>query len=277
MSFLVRFLLGLPPRPSDMAELRRVAPELLTEAPQESVRELKSIDPRLVVALYADCPTFAAKLCAWASVLAEQPKDERPSFDGGECPLEQECPLWTANQHDGNRPKQPSGDTAIQFIAGGAQGNLARRFFDLVRRNAAGLRPESIRRVIITDVYIHDSGGETGKGKGYARLIEYLRAVGAEQNPSIRLEVTPAPKKGGGAKMDRLRERLKKDLGLKDVGCHSTKAAFHDRFYLVEDKKADLRGICGPSLNGLEGARPAVVLLRELDSSETRTLSNYLS
>ena len=122
-----------------------------------------------------------------------------------------------------------------------------------------------IKEVILTDRYIYSDVGEDGARGGFANLINYLYAVGVDNNLHFTLKLNPHASTTE-RKKDFFRAKIKQTFPNIIVATYSAKYFFHDRFYLVRDKYGKLTGIYGPSLNGLDSR--SIVLMGEIKGKE---------
>ena len=128
-------------------------------------------------------------------------------------------------------------------------------------------RINGVKRVIITDPYVHCDSAAGGTSGGHQALLEFLGALGVKADDPFMIELTPAPKGGmDGAPLEKtpLGKKIKRRFPCVHLTHHkSCQGGFHDRFYLVVDKSARWDGLYGPSVNGL--ASLAIVLIGDLD------------
>jgi len=268
MNWLIRFSLGLPARPADAKEVRELLPELQNRSWRPARRHLLIW---LTDEIYSS-DEFVEALRRWIDAIEDS--QERPS-NPERCPV-QDCPLRL------HRPRTTSatGDEdnelflRYQVAAGGPNSKPPRdSFFDLVRK----VHPEADRprEVILTDPYIYTDVSEDGLEGGFNNLVGYLNTLGIEKSDDFTLTTTPSPKRGGKTSKHNLQRLLKKrfsNLKFKDF---SPKLAFHDRLYIVRHKSGTLRGLFGPSLNGLSSQ--AIVLMGELtDPQPMQRIKSWL-
>lgn len=265
MNWLVRFSLGLPARPIDAEVVRKLLPELQNQNWRPARRHL-------LVWLSDDIYSsdqFVDALRRWISEVQESAP--LPSSRGN-CPA-QDCPL---RQHVAGA----AGDETDEFLlryqvaAGGPNAKAPREsFFDLVRKvHPAADQP---REVILTDPYIYTDVSEDGLEGGFSNLVDYLTTLGIEQPDGFTLTTTPSPKRGGKTAKHNLHRLLKKrflNITFKDF---SPTLAFHDRLYIVRHKTGVMRGLFGPSLNGLSSQ--SIVLMGELtDPQPMKRIKSWL-
>jgi len=268
MNWLIRFSLGLPARPADAKEVRELLPELQNHDWHPAKRHL-------LVWLTDDIYSSDMLVHALRRWVAAVEEAQESSSSTARCPA-QACPLHL------NRPQatSPAGDEDSEFFiryqvaAGGPHSKPPRdSFFDLVRK----VHPEADRprEVILTDPYIYTDVSEDGLEGGFNNLVGYLNTLGIEQSDDITLTTTPSPKRGGKTSKHNLQRLLRErfsNLKFKDF---SPKLAFHDRLYIVRHKSGTLRGLFGPSLNGLSSQ--AIVLMGELtDPQPMQRIKSWL-
>jgi hypothetical protein len=255
MNWLIRFALGFPASPADAKDVRELLPELQNHNWRPAKR-------RLLVWLTDDIYSsdeYVHALRRWiADVDEAQDSSSRTERCSG-----QECPLHL------NRPRAAGGavDDDPEFFlrnqvaAGGPNSKPPRdSFFDLVRK----VHPESDRprEVILTDPYIYTDVSEDGLEGGFNNLVGYLNTLGIEKSDDFILTTSPSPKRGGKTSKQNLQRLLKKKFSNINFKDFSPTLAFHDRFYIVRHESGALRGLFGPSLNGLSSQ--AIVLMGEL-------------
>ena len=160
-----------------------------------------------------------------------------------------------------------------KLILGGGPKPPLKRFLDLVRRvhkkNNSG-----IKEIITTDPYILADAGEAGTNGGYENLCLYLEAIGLQPFDNFTLTITPSPKRSE----NRLSIFKRKVLSIypnATVSNFKPQLVFHDRIYLVRDQKSQLKGVFGPSLNGLKAND--FVLMGEIENEGLRQLSRVFA
>ncbi len=119
------------------------------------------------------------------------------------------------------------------------------------------------REVILTDPYIYSDVSEDGLEGGFSNLVAYLQALGISADDSFSLRMTPSPKRGTVTAKKNLHRYLKikfKNIQFKD---YSPQLKFHDRFYVVRHRSGKIKGVFGPSINGLTS--DAIVLMGDID------------
>jgi hypothetical protein len=253
MDWFIRFTLGLPARLDDAVALRKALPEL------------ESRDFRLERRHYfwlfdPDFDTNEKLLEALRSWVAEvEPADDFWPSDYRNCPSNN-CPI-RSNQARVNRD---DGLSIARFMvaAGGPKAKLPRdTFLDLVKRTHPKNDPP--REVILTDPYIYSDVSEDGHEGGFSNLVAYLEALGISADDSFTLRMTPSPKRGTATAKKNLRRYLTtkfKSIQFKD---YSSQLKFHDRFYVVRHHSGKIKGVFGPSINGLTS--DAIVLMGDID------------
>lgn len=253
MDWFIRFTLGLPARVEDAVALRKALPEL------ES-RDFRLQHRRYFWPFHPEFDTNEELLEAlrrWVYEV-ETPDDFWPS-EYRNCPSNN-CPL-RSNQAKANRDEGLS-ILRLMVAAGGPKAKPPRDIFlDLVKRT----HPENDlpREVILTDPYIYSDVSEDGHEGGFSNLVAYLEALGISADDSFTLRMTPSPKRGTVTAKKNLHRYLKtkfKNIQLKD---YSPQLNFHDRFYVVRHRSGKIKGVFGPSINGLTS--DAIVLMGDID------------
>lgn len=253
MDWFVRFTLGFPARVEDAVALRRALPEL------ENC-DLQLQHRRYYWLFRPEFVTNQELLGALRLWVAETKTscDHWPS-DYRNCPSN-DCPL----QKSEPRRHEDEDLSIAQFMvaAGGPKAKPPRdTFIDLVKRTHPENDPP--RNVILTDPYIYMDVSEDGKEGGFCNLVAYLEALGLCAEDSFILHMTPSPKRGTATAKKNLHRYLKakfKNIHLKD---YSPKLKFHDRFYVVRHRSGQIKGVFGPSINGLTS--DAIVLMGDID------------
>jgi hypothetical protein len=252
MDWIIRFTLGLPARSEDIAVLSRALPELRG-------RKLRLEQRRYFRLFHPEFDTnqeiFEA-LRRWvaAAEIAEEP--ERQDFRN--CPSNN-CPLRIeqSKTYDGDDPFI----ARLMVAAGGPNAKPPKdSFLDLVRRT----HPENnlACEVILTDPYIYSDVSEDGNEGGFVNLVAYLEALHLSYSNSFTLRMTPSPKRGTLAAKDKLHRLLKGTFEKIQIKSHSNHLKFHDRFYVVRHQSGIIKGVFGPSLNGLTS--DAIVLMGDI-------------
>lgn len=253
MDWLIRFTLGLKARPEDAKALWEALPELRNGGLRfERQRNFWLFHPK-----FHTNGELIEALRQWASEV-ESPRDRWPE-DHRNCPSSN-CPL--RNNH------WKEGDDGEPFIArlmvaaGGPNANPPKNsFFNLVRRTHPQNDPP--HEVILTDPYIYSDVSEDGKEGGFLNLVEYLKAIGLSSEDMFTLRMTPSPKRGTVTAKKNLHRHLKtkfKNIQFKD---YSPQLKFHDRFYVVRHRSGAIKGVFGPSINGLTSV--SIVLMGDID------------
>lgn len=291
---LYRFELGLPARDVDVIAMREALPELLDRgwAPESAHSPWPAFHVLLASrALRMGLDEWVEALRHWTS--AREPKlPERLGQSVAACPLRHpDCPLQkdvgTAAEppESPREPQEEDPDATCDdaepleqifrflTVGGGPAGAAGNRFLDLLRKSTKGCKGEDVRQLIVTDPYLHTSFDETGAdGDGFAwfqRLLEDGLAIDREH--AFELFLNPAL----GNSLDLLRRRIAADYPkatIKSFSVHGGRV--HDRFYLVRGASEELKGVFGPSLNGLSGA--GVFLMGDLDSEVLERLNDII-
>lgn len=153
-------------------------------------------------------------------------------------------------------------------LGGGDKPPLA-RFMDLVAKVHKNCRGK-IKEVIVTDPYVLSDVGETGSTSGYNNLCLYLKTLGIMPDDKFKLTITPSPKMGGNS-LPIFERKIKSNYPNLSLCRFSPTLTFHDRIYLVRRNKSQIKGVFGPSLNGLNASD--FVLMGEVKSESLSQLS----
>lgn len=253
MDWFIRFALGLKARPEDAKALLEALPEL------------KNGDFRFERRRYfwffdTDFHTNAELIDALRNWISEVdlPEDEI-STDYRNCPSDN-CPLR------GSKERIKHADDAfiarLMVAAGGPKAKPPKQsFLDLVRRTHS--QSDIPSEVIITDPYIYSDVSEDGKEGGFSNLVAYLEALGLTPIDSFILRMTPSPKRGTKTARKNLHRYLKRKFKNIQFNDYSPKLKFHDRFYVVRHRSGVIKGVFGPSINGLTS--DSIVLMGDID------------
>ena len=253
MDWFIRFSLGLKARPEDAEALWKALPEIR--------KKDLLLEPRRIFLIYThDFVTnldMIKALRQWASEV--EPPDNYWPQEHRKCPSNN-CPLLS-NQTEVANDDEPF---FAQFMvaAGGPEAKPPKQsFFDLVRRTHPQRDPP--REVMLTDPYIYSDVSEDGKEGGFSNLVSYLEALGLSSDDTFTLQMTPSPKRGTLTAKKNLHRHLRTkfhNIILKD---YSPQLRFHDRFYVVRHQSGAIKGVFGPSINGLTS--DAIVLMGDID------------
>lgn len=268
MNWLLRFSLGLPARLADAKDVRELLPELQDHNWHPAKRRLIFW---LTDEIYSS-DEFIGALRRWIAAVEDSQNTQSSPV---QCPA-QDCPLRLNKPRAENAISDEDVELFIRYqvVAGGPNSKPSRdSFFDLVRKihSKAGQPSE----VILTDPYIYTDVSEDGLEGGFNNLVDYLSALGIQRLDDFTLTTTPSPKLGGKTSKLNLKRKLKgrfPNLKFKDF---SPKLSFHDRLYIVKHKSGALRGLFGPSLNGLSSQ--AIVIMGELtDPQPMKKIKSWL-
>lgn len=240
MDWFIRFCLGLPAREEDASAVRQAIPELQ--------REGLNIQRRHYLWLFEDFPTNEAIIDALRGWVSNVDEGNVPIHGPRHrCPLSN-CP-WK-DQHSGEGERDDLVIAEYLVAAGGPDAKPPRdSFFELVRRTHPIADPP--RDVILTDPYIYSDMSEDGFTGGFDNLTMYLKTLGLSTDDSFSLSLTPSPKRGTVTAKRNLHRHLKKIFQHVQLKDFSPRLKFHDRFYIVRHRSGELKGVFGPSLNGL--------------------------
>ncbi len=279
MDWWIRFWLGLPCRPEDVEYIRTHLPELLDPDRQFAFRIMWPI-----FLFDGEPESFLPALREWVASADESTPGELPNndwerelqelegVDASDCPAA-DCPLRPlakpsgTDENDPSTPEELDSDFKLDVILAGDRKAPKALFLDLVKKHHAG--GKGIKEVIITDPYLLADTGETGESGGYANVVEYFSALGLKANSSFKLLTNPRTTQDKPSKQ--VFDRTVKAVFPKvEFDFYPTKYRFHDRLYLVRDRKGILTGVFGPSLNGLDSE--SIVMMGEIDDSKTLTV-----
>lgn len=252
MDWFIRFTLGLPARVEDVLALRQVLPELDNE-------EIKLELCHYFWFFHSDFNTNDKLLDAlrkWAAMIESSEKiEEKNSLS---------CPLVTCPNRS-SQSKISKGDEPLVLellvAAGGPAAKSPKEsFLDLVRNTHS--QNDIPCEIIITDPYIYSDVSEDDIEGGFNNLISYLEALGLSSNDYFVLRMTPSPKRGTVTAKKNLHRLLENKFKNIKIENYSPKLKFHDRFYVVRHKSGKIKGVFGPSMNGLSS--DAIVLMGDI-------------
>ncbi len=243
MIWLYRFIWGLPARETDKQEILANFPELL-ENPDRLNDDI-FLEYFVLQRHFKTSEEFKK----WIAEL-------RSEKTQGNCLLS-DCPVKRASGIQSLEDEQ----SILQLMrVGGYTKKPKQSFFDLVKTIHG---QAEIKKVILTDPYILIDTSEDGETGGLENLIEYLQTLGLTRTNSFILEISPSPKMYSETRYEIFEKYLKTEFPNISINRYKPKFIFHDRFYLVEDSSGNLKGVFGPSLNGLSSK--AIVLYGELE------------
>lgn len=264
MDWFIRFTLGLKARPEDAKAVWDALPELRE-------RDLQFERRRHFWIFATDFSTneeLLDGLRQWA--LDVDASDSYRHQDQRNCPSHS-CPLRNNQTREAN-DDEPF--IARLMVAAGGPGAKPPKqsFFDLVRRTHS--ESDLPSEVILTDPYIYSDVSEDGITGGFSNLVSYLEILGLSADDSFTLRMTPSPKRGTVTAKKNLHRHLKtkfKNIQLKD---YSPQLKFHDRFYVVRHRSGKIKGVFGPSINGLTS--DSIVLMGDIDELQPlKKLENW--
>lgn len=283
MNWLYRFMLGLPARPADVQEIEENFPEI-TDPSWEPDPELLEQYPYWRRRGFLDYPMLMLftkggreDLRTWIRRLERSqetarrgtsPDSERRASD---CPAV-DCPLRNSSQES---TKPLASQTHVEYgekggffvekfmvAAGGPDRKPPKQeFMNLVRQVHKNM--PGVSDVILTDPYLYSEIGEDGISGGLGNLFEYLDVLGLRQDSEFTLKTNPNIKIGSKETIALFQRAILRKFPHAKFETFSGKYVFHDRFYIVRDKNSQLRGIFGPSLNGLDSN--SIVLMGEIE------------
>ena len=259
MDWLLRFLIGLPAREEDLIELKNTIPEIFDkEINADLIDQKYHLMFERFIFYYPDQRILLENIQKWMN---NAKINERINTDIS-CE-KVNCPYRT----DSNNDKSDDFPLLFELIVSGMSKRKPPKdsFLDLVKK--VHKNTEKIKEVIITDPYIYSDTGESGKEGGYNTTIEYLQTLGIEANDKFTLRLNPSPKKYNEQSKKIFESVLEKEFININYATFSSKYIFHDRLYLVKDGSGKLKGVFGPSLNGL--TTNSIVLMGEIDNANT--------
>lgn len=274
MKWWYRFWFGLPARPEDIKEIKEVLPELWNSNWQPDARRLRRLLPIPDFWFWPEslAPLFQ-QLREWVSSATEADEPLRHKSSFGQDSSEESCPLPDCPLGKYSEPAQeiepPSEDLEtihsvfdLMCAGGGPDRQILKgEFLDLVRKVHRGTK--SIKEVILTDPYIYLDVAEDGTRGGFNNLLEYLRTLGLVTESEFVIKLNPSPKKYNERAKQLFERIVKENFPNVKFETYSPKYVFHDRFYLVRDGNSQIKGVFGPSLNGL--GSNAIALMGSLE------------
>lgn len=286
MKWWYRFWFGLPARDEDIEELKEILPELWDSNWQVDATRLRRLFPDPDLWLWAESPSYILKqLRKWSSdaLTLDEPLSHKSTIKRDSsvesCPLP-ECPLGKYKKPD--QEVQPHPEELEVFhdrfrlmcAGGGPNRNVPKaEFFDLVRKVHQGTK--QIREVILTDRYIYKDVGEDGRGGGFNNLLGYLETLRLVKDSQFIMKLNPSPKNTTERDKQLFRRVIAEAFPNITFQNFSPKYVFHDRFYLVRDDTGQIKGVFGPSVNGL--ASNTIALMGELEQKQAlERLSEWL-
>lgn len=270
MDWWFRLHMDLPPRPEDMRELERIAPELFS---QRRYRNEIAHDDRFPGRYYRE------SILRWIASAEREVRREDRIIDARNCPHPR-CPLKESIEVGRDRGAgardENSAEVRIDFMAlGGGKKSPMGIFLDAARRVHA--RKGVIKTLIITDPYVFTSQSQHGTTGGIANFLQYFDIFEMQPGSTISIFVPAGAHGAGGTGQHNWSSAVSERARLKNasiavrpfnVGGH-----FHDRFYLAQHTSGKLAGLFGPSMNGL--GDNDFVLIGELEENVLARLKMY--
>lgn len=245
MEWYLRFSMGLPPRNEDICQLKEVLPELFDK--KYEVYNNRQFDH-----------IFMEALQKWVS---EKPLEHNQENFNLKDKEESNfiCPLLKNNSSI-----IESSNLFSMMTVGGYKNNLPKKkFIELVKKVH---KNQKVKEIIITDKYIYSDKAEDQTPGGYDNFIEYLDALKIDKEKLFTVITNPRAK-GTDASKKNFQKTIKNNYNSVEFKEFNGEYKFHDRLYLVKDTKAQIKGIFGPSLNGLTSE--AIVLMGDISDCET--------
>lgn len=273
MDWYVRFWLGLPPRPEDRAELRRIAPELFLPGRSNDAEPFQDHQGRRWL------PPLREQLVRW---LATEPEEapSRVTVREGSCP-QHDCPLKLDAKPRQVRDEESESDQPfvieLMTVAGGWSAK-AKAFFDMTRKVHGG--KGDIKDLLITDPYIYYEQGEDGTAGGTTCFLNYLDNLNVAPRSKLTIYQPPYAKGdkeiAGKAWRTSVRQHAEGNgfevsFVFFDV---ISNARFHDRFYLARHVDGTVSGMFGPSMTGLND--DSFALMGEIEHLTMKRLLSHL-
>lgn len=313
MDWFIRFVLGLPARQIDVQRARESIPEVFGD-PRSGVEQGDDRVILVVFdspGLGLSGQVLRARLREWLT--SGEPAESievRAGGAGNSCPLRHpNCPAHRPAGSESQAAETPNDveqapdaeqPQLFELKLGGGDAGGAKAFLDFVRNAEWKPDPDKIKEVILTDPYLHTSEGEEGGGSGFDNLVAFLEALGLRADSVFRLSMSPSmkttqqPTLVDGRRVKDTRAKARKVTGQDRVGKESqlmrrlrnkfpsatvdyyqSTHRFHDRLFIVRDRRDRLGGCFGPSLNGLGG--PSYYLLGNLDQRVTTKLERVFT
>lgn len=250
MEWLVRFSMGLRPRKQDIVQLKNLLPELFEEG---------ILRDRNDMYFHPGYPYRRIRFASLEEWIKQEPITiegaSEPSLNNGVCPL--------AKYYNNGDP-----NTFSMLTVGGFASNAPKKsFFDLVRKTHRG---QKVKEVVITDRYIFTDAGEDGTPGGFNNVIEYLKTLNIEKNEDFTITTNPHAKNQG--KKITFENYIKNEFPNVKFKAYHRNNSFHDRFYLVRDKSGQMKGVFGPSLNGLSSE--SIVIMGDINEAKILSVLN---
>jgi hypothetical protein len=272
MSWLIRYLFNLPARKKDYDEILEAFPEMLKKQ-EYSERERSEISGHFHFRDSYGRIDFRGNRIDFADLInwVEKGQDnidqqEITSSSETNCPRS-DCPL---------KPSTAPVEIDLRqnlTMAGGIGRKCSKdSFLNLVKHVHKG--SQGVKEVIITDPYIYSDISEQGNHGGLDNFIEYLSALKLDKNSIFTITTTPSPKKFDEKSRDIFKKVVSENFNNARLLTYNSNYNFHDRLYLVRDNTSQLKGLFGPSLNGLN--TNSIVLMGELDiDKDLHILKNW--
>ena len=278
MVWFIRFILGFPPRKEDIQEIQRTIPELLSN--EYSNRDLDNIF-HLYLRLHGKGKMFidgdlnftAKKLREWLADAKLSEKKEgsvnnkSPAASGcvgGKCLFANE-ELEEEEESDDETPRI----LELMTVGGGLNRKEPLKcFLDLITKVHSPIKV-SPKSIFITDPYLYVDVSQNGTSGGLKNFKSYLQTLKLTKESEFNLFTTNNPKMGSFSTFEKL---IKKNYPKSKIERFKTKNIFHDRFYIVDYGKEGIKGVFGPSINGLTDSD--IVLMGEIEPSSIKFLMN---
>jgi len=273
-AWLLRYSMGLPARKQDVDAMLRDIPELFGPSQNGAVGHMPAAAPprprhwSVWNDLFHDWAWHLESpdgLAAWASsreqsdgILDSHIRPTRPLTD---CPANQ-CPLKVSGSATFGSESGTSSDpllARLMTMPSMGPARSTKSFMNLVSQVHKGQAPPT--QIFVTDRYIA-VGAEEGAPPPTAEFKQYLTTLGVTKSSPLTVTLWNTRFDGNISGWQ---------TQVKAAFPHTSfvrrrDTRFHDRFYLATPSSStDLRGVFGPSLNGLRGA--PVFVMGELESS----------
>lgn len=268
MTWFLRFILGLSPRIEDVKQIKKDFPELLSgkvsdRAYQSFLDFHIMIHGRKDMLIEGDIDSFVQNLKIWIKKSEEfnsnedrlkMPTTGQNGCVGGRC-------IFSKNNTDEELATSEEPQILELMTVGGGLERKAplNSFLDLTKKVHSGVK--SIPKAIyITDPYLYVDVSEKGTAGGMINLKSYLEILNINRDSKFTLFTTNKPKKGN---FKSFKTFFLTHFPNVDLKMFKTQNIFHDRFYIADYGKKGLKGLFGPSMNGLSDKD--IVLIGELE------------
>lgn len=175
------------------------------------------------------------------------------------CPRKRDIISKNVDQSNDENLEEEIPFLELMAVGGGVRKEPLKTFLDLVKKVHKAPKGK-IRNIYITDRYLLKDEGEDGSVGGYENICKYLNILGLDRKSCFSLSYVNVKDQ---AKKDIWESFLRTrypNITFKNI---SKAYRFHDRFYIVEYVGGDVKGVFGPSMNGL--CSTSIVLMGEIE------------